>query len=101
MSPEKTSCFIKRQDSITSVDILKNKVLKENTIINYLGFSYDGECVKIREKTVAKYYRKMYARIKTINRWTVKTGNNIGQKNYISSILIQEKEQKISRKVIF
>ena len=71
MSPEKTSCFIKRQDSITSVDILKNKVLKENTIINYLGFSYDGECVKIR---------KMYARIKTINRWTVKTGNNIGRK---------------------
>ena len=67
MSPEKTSCFIKRQDSITSVDILKNKVLKENTIINYLGFSYDGECVKIREKTVAKYYRKMYARIKTNN----------------------------------
>ena len=29
MSPEKTSCFIKRQDSITSVDILKNKVLKD------------------------------------------------------------------------
>lgn len=80
MSPEKTSCFIKRQGSITSVDTLKNKVLKENTIINYLGFSYDGKCVKIREKTVAKYYRKMYARIKTINRWTVKTGNNIGRK---------------------
>mgnify|MGYP001106648254 FL=1 len=80
MSPEKTSCFIKRQDSITNIDIVKNKVLKENTIINYLGFSYDGKCVKIREKTVAKYYRKMYARIKTINRWTVKTGNNIGRK---------------------
>ena len=80
MSPEKTSCFIKRKDSIISIDIVKNKVLKENTIINYLGFSYDGQCVKIREKTVAKYYRKMYARIKTINRWTVKTGNNIGRK---------------------
>ena len=34
----------------------------------------------IGEKTVEKYYRKMYARIKTINRWTVKTGNNIGRK---------------------
>ena len=33
-----------------------------------------------KRKTVAKYYRKMYARIKTINRWTVKTGNNIGRK---------------------
>lgn len=80
MSPEKTSCFIKRKDSITSIDIVKNKVLKENTIINYLGFSYDGKFVKIREKTVAKYYRKMYARIKTINKWTVKTGRNIGRK---------------------
>ena len=80
MSPEKTSCFIKRKDSITSIDIVKNKVLKENTIINYLGLSYDGKFVKIREKTVAKYYRKMYARIKTINKWTVKTGRNIGRK---------------------
>lgn len=80
MSPEKTSCFIKRKDSITSIDIVKNKVLKENTIINYLGFSYNGKFVKIREKTVAKYYRKMYARIKTINKWTVKTGRNIGRK---------------------
>ena len=80
MSPEKTSCFVKRKDSITSIDIVKNKVLKENTIINYLGFSYDGKFVKIREKTVAKYYRKMYARIKTINKWTVKTGRNIGRK---------------------
>lgn len=80
MSPEKTSCFIKRKDSITSIDIVKNKVLKENAIINYLGFSYDGKFVKIREKTVSKYYRKMYARIKTINKWTVKTGRNIGRK---------------------
>ena len=90
MSPEKTSCFIKRQDSITSVDILKNKVLKENTIINYLGFSYDGECVKIREKTVAKYYRKMYARIKTINRWTVKT--DIKKGNFLTYVDRSKKE---------
>lgn len=54
MSSEKTSCFIKRKDSITSIDIVKNKVLKENTIINYLGFSYNGKFVKIREKTVEK-----------------------------------------------
>lgn len=80
MSPEKTSCFIKRNDTINSIDMSKNKVLKENTIINYLGFSYDGKFVKIREKTVAKYYRKMYTRIKTINKWTVKTGRNIGRK---------------------
>ena len=98
MSPEKTSCFIKRKDSIISIDIVKNKVLKENTIINYLGFSYDGQCVKIREKTVAKYYRKMYARIKTINRWTVKTGNNIGrQKLYKQYSYLGKKTKDVKK----
>lgn len=80
LSPEKTKCFVKKNDSISSVDIKERKIIKNNTIINYLGFSYDGKYVKIREKTVAKYYRKMYARIKTINRWTVKTGHNIGRR---------------------
>lgn len=80
LSPEKTSCFIKRNEVISKVDIFKKKVMKEKDIINYLGFSYDGKVVKIREKTVAKYYRKMYARIKTINKWTVKTGKNIGRR---------------------
>lgn len=80
LSPEKTSCFIKQNEKISSVDILNKEVKKENDIINYLGFSYDGKKVKIREKTVAKYYRKMYARIKNINKWTVKTGKNIGRK---------------------
>lgn len=80
LSPEKTKCFVKKNYSISSVDIRDKKIIKKNTTINYLGFSYDGKCVKIREKTVAKYYRKMYARIKTINRWTVKTGHNIGRR---------------------
>lgn len=80
LSPEKTKCFLKKGNIISSIDISKRKVIKDNTIIDYLGFSYDGKFVKIREKTVAKYYRKMYARIKTINKWTIKTGHNIGRK---------------------
>ena len=80
LSPDKTKCFIKKGNTISSVDLKTKKVIKDETIIDYLGFSYDGKCVKIREKTVSKYYRKMYSRIKTINKWTVKTGNNIGRK---------------------
>lgn len=80
LSPEKTKCFIKRNNCIHRVDLKTKKVIKNNTIIDYLGFSYDGECVKIREKTIAKYYRKMYSRIKTINKWTIKTGKNIGRR---------------------
>ena len=80
LSPDKTKCFIKNRDNISSIDLKTKKVIKDKTTIDYLGFSYDGKCVKIREKTVSKYYRKMYSRIKTINKWTVKTGNNIGRK---------------------
>ena len=76
LSPDKTKCFIKKGNIISSVDLKTKKVIKDETIIDYLGFSYDGKCVKIREKTVSKYYRKMYSR----NKWTVKTGNNIGRK---------------------
>lgn len=80
LSPDKTKCFIKNRDNISSIDLKTKKVIKDKTTIDYLGFSYDGKCVKIREKTVSKYYRKMYSRIKTINKWTIKTGNNIGRK---------------------
>ncbi len=80
ISSEKTKCFIKKNKSIREVNILENKTNNNDTIINYLGFSYDGDTVKIREKTVSKYYRKMYARIKTINKYTVLTQNNIGRR---------------------
>ena len=80
VSPEKTKCFIKKNKSIKEVNVLENKIKEKNSIINYLGFSYDGNTVKIREKTVSKYYRKMYARIKTINKYTVLTQNNIGRR---------------------
>lgn len=80
LSPEKTKCFIKKKENISEIDVQNKEIIKNNTIINYLGFSYDGKTVKIREKTVAKYYRKMYARIKTINKYAVLTQNNIGRR---------------------
>lgn len=48
-------------------------------IIDYLGFSFDGKNVKIRDKTLSKYYRKMYAKIKTIKKYhgITRKGNKI------------------------
>lgn len=37
-------------------------------IIDFLGFSFDGSFIKIREKTIFKYYNRMYRKIKTIVR---------------------------------
>lgn len=98
LSPEKTKCFIKKNNNISSVDLKTKKIIKDKTIINYLGFSYDGKCVKIREKTVSKYYRKMYSRIKTINKWTIKTGNNIGrQKLYKQYSYLGKKTKDVKK----
>ena len=37
-------------------------------IISYLGFSFDGKTISIRQKTIAKYYRKMYRKADTITK---------------------------------
>ena len=98
LSPDKTKCFIKKGDVISRVDLETKKVIKNNTTIDYLGFSYDGKLVKIREKTVAKYYRKMYSRINTINKWTIKTGNNIGRRKLYKQYSYLGKKTKDPKK---
>lgn len=94
LSQDKTKSFIKFGCNISRVDLTTKKVIKDNATIDYLGFSYDGKCVKIREKTVTKYYRKMYSRIKTINKWTVKIGNNIGRKKLYKQYSYRGKKTK-------
>lgn len=80
LSPEKTKCFLKKGNIINEISPIQKRIIKKNTNINYLGFSYNGNIVKIKEKTVAKFYRKMYARIRTINKWSIKKQRNIGRK---------------------
>lgn len=52
------------------------KTSKNSNIINYLGFSFDGVDVTIRQKTQAKYYYRAYGKIKTIKRNAFMTKNN-------------------------
>ena len=98
ISEDKTKCFIKRENAINEIDIEKKKQIKEKTIINYLGFSYDGNTVKIREKTVSKYYRKMYASIKTINRMAIEKNKNIGRRKLYRRYSRLGKNTKESKK---
>lgn len=39
---------------------------KEKDIIDYLGFTFDGRKVRFRDKTITKYYYKMYRKARTI-----------------------------------
>lgn len=42
--------------------------------LDYLGFTFDGKEVTLRDKTVSKYYYRMYHKAKVIRRWAKKSG---------------------------
>lgn len=44
---------------------LANTINTKN-IIEFLGFSFDGKHVRIRDKTISRYYNKLYRKLQTI-----------------------------------
>lgn len=78
---EKTNTFKCDNDNIINYNNkCMNTEQKGKNVIEYLGFSFDGKSVRIRSKTINKYYYRMYKKIKTIvkNR---KRGKVVGRKN--------------------
>ena len=62
-----------------SQGILKNVSLRFevggeslNKMLDYLGFSFDGTKVKIRDKTITKYYYRMHRKVNTVGHWRYK-----------------------------
>ena len=54
-----------------------------NRYLNFLGFTFDGEKVSLRAKTVSKYYQRMRRKAKTIPKsgGYTKKGNHISKKS--------------------
>lgn len=80
LKKEKTKTFIYNGEKLQG---------SENTI-NYLGFSFDGENIYLRDKTLTKFYHRMYKKIKTINK-----NKGITQKGNIISKKILYKKYSI------
>ena len=51
--------------------------------IDYLGFTFDGKEITIRDKTISKYYYRLYRKLKTIvkNEGYTPSGKRISCKN--------------------
>lgn len=69
------------QKEKTGIRIYKNRLIwdeeeKQNKL-DYLGFVIDGETVKIREKSLFKYYSRAYRKAKTCRKITIKTGKKL------------------------
>jgi Reverse transcriptase (RNA-dependent DNA polymerase). len=82
LESEKTQIFEYCNGTIKSrnEDVLSN-VKNGKDFMNYLGFTFDGRTVSIRDKTVSKYYYRLYRKLKTV----VRTNGVTKKRNRVSS----------------
>ena len=69
LEESKTQIYEFQNEKINNItkDILsKNKINDER--LNYLGFSFDGKYIKIRDRSISKYYCRLYKKIKNLNK---------------------------------
>ena len=67
LEPQKTQLLHYNEGTITSVnECYLTDVPNGNNLISYLGFTFDGSQVRIRSKTIAKYYERMYSKADNI-----------------------------------
>lgn len=65
--PEKTKAFCLRGGVVTQLMIGEGAVVsRPSSRIDYLGFSFDGVNVRLRQRTIGRYYRRMYRRVKRV-----------------------------------
>lgn len=87
LESEKTQLFEYISGTIRSCneDVLDNAKNGQN-FMNYLGFTFDGQSVSIRAKTVSRYYNKLYRKIRTVvkNNGITKDGKRLSCKNLYS-----------------
>lgn len=88
LQPDKTKVFEYNDKLLTSCnEIVLYNISNDKNLMNYLGFKFDGNVVTIRDKTISKYYYRMYRKIKTI----IKNDGYSKNKKKISSKNIYEK----------
>lgn len=83
LKDEKTRVYYYENNNLINVnDSFLN--IKKNTKneLEYLGFAFDGKKIRIRDKTLSKYYYRMYKKIKTIAKCHgyTKLGNRVSGK---------------------
>ncbi len=84
LQPEKTQIYKYKDTTLKSCNALFLKdILNGKNEIDYLGFTFDGKEITIRDKTISKYYYRLYRKLKTIvkNEGYTSSGKRISCKN--------------------
>lgn len=67
LEPNKTQYFHYKSGVLTNCGKAFHKNADDSSrTINFLGFSFDGQKIRIRSKTVSKYYYRMYRKARNI-----------------------------------
>ena len=84
LKDSKTKVFKYQDNSITEITpLFLNGDNKIKNMLDFLGFSFDGREITLRDKTVSKYYHRLYRKAKTIidSNGVTKKNNRISAKN--------------------
>lgn len=97
LQPDKTQIF-KFNDKllISCNELVLEGVKNSKNLMDYLGFTFDGKVVTIRDKTLSKYYYRMYRKLKTIIKHdgVTKHGKKISCKNIYEKYSIKGANMK-------
>lgn len=82
LQPDKTQVFEVSGTEVMNISsvLFPDRDAGQN-VITYLGFSFDGMEIQIRDKTIHKYYSRLYRKIDTINKYSQKYKRNVFRKN--------------------
>ncbi len=92
LQPEKTQVYKYENKNLNSCNsAFFNSIPNGKNIIEYLGFAFDGNEITIRDKTISKYYYRLYKKMKTIkkSRGYTPKGNRISCKELYENYSIK------------
>lgn len=97
LQQEKTQIYKYDKNQLRSCnDLFLEGVSNGKNEIDYLGFTFDGKVVTIRDKTITKYYYRLYRKVGTIVRskgYTPK-GKRISCKNLYEKYTVKGSKMK-------
>lgn len=89
LKKEKTNVYHYDNGNLQCINNLVFKTENKPNVINFLGFSFDGKDINIRDKTISKYYYKMRRNIKRL----LNGKHNLTIKNIYDRFSAQRKDK--------
>lgn len=101
LEDSKTNIF--HFDNLSIKNCSKDFIAKEDkdkNILEFLGFAFDGKNVRLRDKTISKFYNRLYRKLRTIvnDKGITHNKNRISCKNLYQRYSYKGSRQYLERK---